>query len=74
MFFRYLKTDEEKKRYVSPISTEEDLEAEIRRIEDLVGEDEFGAYAGSKALLACYTMGLAREYPNLMISVITPGE
>lgn len=35
--------------------------------------DNYAAYAGSKALLACYTMDLARQHPNLLVSILSPG-
>jgi carbonyl reductase 1 len=35
--------------------------------------DSGDAYGLSKALLACYTGVLSRQYPNLMISCVTPG-
>lgn len=35
--------------------------------------DMFGGYGLSKALLACYTMVLAREHPNILSSVVSPG-
>jgi hypothetical protein len=49
-----------------------EIEKEISRIEDM--NEGFAAYAGSKALLACYTLDLAKKNPDLMVSIITPGE
>ncbi|KAL7546981.1 hypothetical protein ACHAWF_010301 [Thalassiosira exigua] len=69
-FFNMLSTKEQKERYVNPM-TEEEIEAEIRSIER--SGDVYAAYAGSKALLACYTLSLARDHPNLTVSIITPG-
>mmetsp|Transcript_35091 Transcript_35091/g.75781 ORF Transcript_35091/g.75781 Transcript_35091/m.75781 type:complete len:282 (+) Transcript_35091:59-904(+) len=70
MFFDSLATDDQKRRYVRPMS-EDEIEIEISKIEGR--GDAFGAYSGSKALLACYTMALAREHPALTISIVTPG-
>jgi len=70
MFFSKLETNEEKKRYMHPM-TEEEIEKEIQMIQAM--NDDFAAYAGSKALLACYTMALAKEHPNLVVSILTPG-
>mmetsp|Transcript_13102 Transcript_13102/g.31862 ORF Transcript_13102/g.31862 Transcript_13102/m.31862 type:complete len:279 (+) Transcript_13102:101-937(+) len=71
MFFERGMTDkEQKQRYLEPM-TEEEIEKEIVVIENM--KDDFAAYAGSKALLACYTMSLARDHPKLTVSVITPG-
>lgn len=64
----YLQSNSDKKRYLFGMS-EEEIEAEIQKIEASNGP----AYQGSKALLACYTMDLAKKHPNLMISIITPG-
>eukprot|EP00804_Cyclotella_cryptica_P031274 CCRYP_011077-RB/>CCRYP_011077-RB protein AED:0.05 eAED:0.05 QI:125/1/1/1/1/1/3/531/301 len=58
------------KRFCFPMS-QEAIEREIKLIE--AQNDRSIAYRGSKALLACYTMALAKEHPNLMISIITPG-
>ena len=69
MFFDRLSRSQ-KERYVRPMS-EGEIEEEIARIEKL--DDGFAAYAGSKALLACYTMAFAGEHPNLMVSILTPG-
>ena len=35
--------------------------------------DAYGGYGLSKALLTCYTMVLAREHPNILCSVLSPG-
>ena len=70
MFFDMLERDE-KKRYVN-VMDESEIETEMQRIESM--NDGFAAYAGSKALLACYTMDLAKRYPDLMVSIITPGK
>jgi NAD(P)-dependent dehydrogenase (short-subunit alcohol dehydrogenase family) len=70
MFFDMLETSE-KKKYVEPME-EGEIEKEISRIEDM--NEGFVAYAGSKALLACYTLDLAKKNPDLMVSIITPGE
>lgn len=69
MFFDMLETDQ-KKKYVAPME-EGEIEKEIGRIESM--GDGFAAYAGSKALLGCYTMDLAKKNPELMVSIITPG-
>lgn len=69
-FFDGLRSDFEKKRFLCSL-TEEEIEAEIHKIE--AANDSSEAYRGSKALLACYTMKLAEENPNLMVSIITPG-
>ncbi len=61
---------EEKKRFCSAMS-EDEIEKEIAKIESQ--NDGSVAYRGSKALLACYTMALAKEYPHLSISIVTPG-
>ena len=66
----YLRNKKHKQRYLQSMS-EAEIEDEITKI--LSMNDDFGAYAGSKALLACYTMDLADQHPNLMISIITPG-
>jgi carbonyl reductase 1 len=60
----------EKSRYVGPMDNNE-IEEGISRVMNL--NDDYAAYAGSKALLACYTMSLARQHPNLSISILTPG-
>jgi NAD(P)-dependent dehydrogenase (short-subunit alcohol dehydrogenase family) len=65
-----LTTKREKTQYVSPMDREE-IEEEILKVERM--NDDYAAYAGSKALLACYTMSLAREHPNLSIAILTPG-
>lgn len=70
MAFGMLSTAEQKRRYIQPM-TKAEIEAEITSIERK--GDDFAAYAGSKALLACYTMALAEEHPNLVVSIITPG-
>jgi carbonyl reductase 1 len=70
MFFDMLETGE-KKKYIEPME-EGEIEKEISRIEGM--NEGFAAYSGSKALLACYTLDLAKKNPNLMISIITPGE
>lgn len=70
MFFNMLSTKEQCQQYVQPMNNDE-IEKEIQMIEGM--GDDFSAYAGSKALVACYTMTLAKEHPNLMISVLTPG-
>ena len=71
MYFDKIKSIAEKKRYMNPM-TDEEIEVEIKRIE--AKGDSYAAYSGSKALLACYTMALAKQYSNLMVSIITPGE
>jgi NAD(P)-dependent dehydrogenase (short-subunit alcohol dehydrogenase family) len=63
--------DTDWKRFCFPMSKVE-IEKEIEVIESQ--NDSSVAYRGSKALLACYTMALAEDYPNLMVSIITPGE
>lgn len=70
MFFDRLTDKEQKQRYLEPM-TEEEIEVEISNVEKM--KDDFAAYAGSKALLACYTMSLAEEHPKLTVSIITPG-
>lgn len=70
MFFDMLSNKEQKHRYVCPMSQKE-IEKEIQTIQAM--GDDFCAYSGSKALLACYTMALAKEHPNFMVSIITPG-
>jgi len=70
MFFDMLNSSQQKKQYVNAMD-EKEIETEIARIEKL--GDAFAAYAGSKALLACYTMELARRYPELTVSIISPG-
>ena len=69
MFFDMLETDQ-KKKYIAPME-EGEIESEIGRIESM--GDGFAAYAGSKALLGCYTMDLAKKHPELMVSIVTPG-
>ena len=70
-FVSNIRNKQEKQRYVGPMS-ESEIEDEITKI--LSTNDEWEAYSGSKALLACYTMELANEHPNnLMISIVTPG-
>jgi NAD(P)-dependent dehydrogenase (short-subunit alcohol dehydrogenase family) len=59
------------KRFCYPMNHDE-IEKEINIIE--AQNDSSVAYRASKALLACYTMALAKQYPGLMISIITPGE
>lgn len=63
--------DTDWKRFCFPMSKVE-IEKEIEVIESQ--NDSSVAYRGSKALLACYTMALAEDYPNLIVSIITPGE
>lgn len=63
--------DDNWRRFLHPMNKDE-IEKEINIIE--AQNDSSVAYRGSKALLACYTMALAKENPNLMISIITPGE
>lgn len=70
MFFDMLTSTVEKKKYVNAME-EKDIESEIRTIEEM--NDGFAAYAGSKALLACYTMDLAKKHPDLMVSIVSPG-
>ena len=65
-----LRNKNDKRRYLQPMS-EAQIEDEITKI--LSTNDDYVAYSGSKALLACYTMELAQSHPNLMISIITPG-
>lgn len=71
MFFDMLDSLQQKKKYVNAMD-EKEIELEIARIEKM--GDAFAAYAGSKALLACYTMDLARNYPDLTVSIISPGK
>ena len=59
-----------KMRYLNPMNDEE-IEEEIAYI--LKMNDEYAAYGGSKALLACYTMKLAQLHPALSISILSPG-
>lgn len=59
------------KRFLFPMTSDE-IEKEINIIE--AQNDSSVAYRGSKALLACYTMALAEENPNLVVSIITPGK
>jgi carbonyl reductase 1 len=66
----YLTSPREKSRYVSPMDRDE-IEEEIMKVEKM--NDSYAAYAGSKALLACYTMSLARQHPNLSTAILTPG-
>ncbi|EJK75475.1 hypothetical protein THAOC_02800 [Thalassiosira oceanica] len=72
MYFDILATREEKLKFTRPMSRD-DVESEIRSIES--SGDGFEAYAGSKALLACYTMHLAESHgpSGLTVSAITPG-
>lgn len=70
MFFDMLSTKQQMNRYVNAMTSEE-IEKEIAAIERM--DDDFAAYAGSKALLACYTLALAERYPNLMVSCLSPG-
>ena len=72
MYFDVLGTREEKLKFTRPMSRD-DLESEISSIES--SGDGFEAYAGSKALLACYTMHLAESHGpgGLTVSTITPG-
>lgn len=70
MFFDMLESNE-KTKYVVPME-EGVIEKQISKIENM--NDGFAAYAGSKALLACYTMDLAKKHPELMVSIITPGK
>ncbi|KAL7491471.1 hypothetical protein ACHAWT_000807 [Skeletonema menzelii] len=69
-FVRSIPNKNDKQRYLEPMS-EAQIEDEINKILSI--NDDYTAYSGSKALLACYTMELANEHPNLMISIITPG-
>ena len=69
-FVSNIRTKQVKQRYVEPMS-EAEIEDEITKI--LSADDDYLAYSGSKALLACYTMELANKHPNLMVSIITPG-
>ncbi|KAK1733888.1 short-chain dehydrogenase/reductase family protein [Skeletonema marinoi] len=69
-FVKSIPTNEDKQRFLEPMS-ESQIEDEIKNI--LNTNDGRSAYQGSKALLACYTMELANEHPNLMISIVTPG-
>ena len=66
----WLTSKEDKLRYLQSMS-EAEVEDEITKI--LSTNDDRAAYQGSKALLACYTMDLADQHTNLMISIITPG-
>mmetsp|Transcript_18872 Transcript_18872/g.29566 ORF Transcript_18872/g.29566 Transcript_18872/m.29566 type:complete len:303 (-) Transcript_18872:58-966(-) len=70
IFLENIRSKKEKQRYLEPMS-ETEIEGEITKI--LSANDDFTAYSGSKALLACYTMDLAYQHPNLMISIVTPG-
>ena len=72
MYFDRLETREKKLKFTRPMSRD-DIESEIRFIES--SGDGFEAYAGSKALLACYTMHLAEVHGpgGLTVSSITPG-
>lgn len=63
--------DENWKRFCYPMNSDQ-IEKEIKLI--VAQNDGSVAYRGSKALLACHTMALAEEHPNLMVSIITPGE
>lgn len=69
-FVSNIRNKKDKQRYLEPMS-ESQIEDEITKILSL--NDDYAAYGGSKALLACYTMELANKHPNLMISIITPG-
>eukprot|EP00571_Detonula_confervacea_P012568 CAMPEP_0172312482 /NCGR_PEP_ID=MMETSP1058-20130122/17669_1 /TAXON_ID=83371 /ORGANISM="Detonula confervacea, Strain CCMP 353" /LENGTH=309 /DNA_ID=CAMNT_0013025961 /DNA_START=25 /DNA_END=954 /DNA_ORIENTATION=+ len=69
-FFDGLRSDSDKERFLFSLS-EEEIEAEIQKIES--ANDSSEAYRGSKALLACHTMDVAERYPNLLVSIITPG-
>jgi NAD(P)-dependent dehydrogenase (short-subunit alcohol dehydrogenase family) len=69
-FVSNIRNKKDKQRYLEPMS-ESQIEDEISKI--LSTNDDYAAYSGSKALLACYTMELANNHPNLMISIITPG-
>lgn len=69
MFFDMLEEDE-KKKYTNAMD-ESEIEKEIGKIESR--NDGFAAYAGSKALLACYTLDLAKKHPELMVSILSPG-
>eukprot|EP00985_Skeletonema_marinoi_P020905 scaffold12547_cov148-Skeletonema_marinoi.AAC.6 len=70
IFLENIRSKKDKQRFLEPMS-EAQIEDEITKI--LSTNDDFTAYSGSKALLACYTMELANEHPNLMISIVTPG-
>mmetsp|Transcript_18871 Transcript_18871/g.29565 ORF Transcript_18871/g.29565 Transcript_18871/m.29565 type:complete len:303 (-) Transcript_18871:58-966(-) len=70
IFLENIRSKNDKQRYLEPMS-ETEIEGEITKI--LSANDDFTAYSGSKALLACYTMDLAYQHPNLMISIVTPG-
>ena len=70
-FLEQFQSDFDKKRFLVSMK-EDEIEAEIAKIE--AKNDSADAYRGSKALLACYTMELAEKYPNLMVSIITPGK
>ena len=70
MFFDMLETEDQKK-YIERMD-EGEVEKEISRITSM--NEGFAAYAGSKALLACYTLDLAEKHPDLTVSIITPGE
>lgn len=70
MFFDMLEAGQQK-QYTEPMD-EGEIEKEISRITNM--DDGFAAYAGSKALLACYTLDLAKKHNELMVSIITPGE
>lgn len=69
-FVHSRQSDTEKRKYLFPMS-EEEIEGEIEKIE--ATNDRSEAYRGSKALLACYTMDVAKNHPNLMVSITTPG-
>ena len=69
-FVHSCQSDTEKRKYLFPMS-EEEIEGEIEKIE--ATNDRSEAYRGSKALLACYTMDVAKNHPNLMVSITTPG-
>ncbi|KAL7517932.1 hypothetical protein ACHAWX_002806, partial [Stephanocyclus meneghinianus] len=66
---RIQSNDVDWKRFCFPMGQAE-IEREIGLIE--AQNDSTVAYRGSKALLACYTMALAQQHPELMISIITP--
>ncbi len=61
---------QEKSRFVGPMDRDE-IEEGIDMVTNM--NDDYAAYAGSKALLACYSMMLARQHPNLSISILSPG-
>jgi carbonyl reductase 1 len=63
-------SNDRKRRYLNPMDNKE-IEEEITHI--LKMNDEYAAYGGSKALLACYTMKLAQLHPSLSISILSPG-